>query len=54
MQETYFHYRVDPIFTSASLASSEGILKVGETATYTASYTIEADAAATEVLKTVF
>ena len=36
-----------PIFTSASSASSEGILRVGETAAYTASYTIEADAAAT-------
>ena len=40
-----------PVFTSASSASSEGILKVGETATYTASYTIEADAAATGSIK---
>ena len=36
-----------PIFNSASASSSAGILKIGETATYTASYTIEADAAAT-------
>ncbi len=36
-----------PIFNSASASSSAGILIIGETATYTASYTIEADAAAT-------
>ena len=40
-----------PTFTSASSGSSEGILRVGETATYTASYTIEADAAATGSIK---
>ena len=40
-----------PIFNSASASSSAGILRVGETATYTASYTIEADAAATGSIK---
>ena len=40
-----------PVFTSASSGSSEGTLRVGETATYTASYTIEADAAATGSIK---
>ena len=40
-----------PTFSSATNSSSQGTLKVGESATYTASYTIQADAAATGSIK---